>query len=233
MLYLIVSAILLLGCATDPRGDFLTTTRLSEDVLVLTVSKGYWNVNSAAVATGEGLVVIDTFNLPQYAKAALEKIKEFSDEPPRFVINTHCHADHAFGNVVFTEATIIGYCSCGNELEGEAARIRLGVESGIETFENALRKAVPGSDQAAKIENMLDFLRSFKAVLDGGFTPAKPEVEFSKAATLVIGDKTFEMLYVGPIHSATDIAVSVPEEKLIFTSDIFHPDQDLQRIRGA
>src|SRR5947208_8691889 len=53
-------------------------------------------------------VVIDA-NFPWGARAVLTDLKQTTQKPVRFVLNTHYHGDHSFGNGVFAEqeATII------------------------------------------------------------------------------------------------------------------------------
>jgi glyoxylase-like metal-dependent hydrolase (beta-lactamase superfamily II) len=56
----------------------------------------------------EYVVVIDA-NYPWGAQEIIPQIKKTTDKPIRFVLNTHHHGDHSFGNSEFTKlgATII------------------------------------------------------------------------------------------------------------------------------
>jgi glyoxylase-like metal-dependent hydrolase (beta-lactamase superfamily II) len=49
------------------------------------------------------VVVIDA-NFPWGAREILPAIQKTSDRPIRFVINTHYHADHSYGNIIFQRA---------------------------------------------------------------------------------------------------------------------------------
>jgi len=49
------------------------------------------------------VLVIDA-NFPWGAREILPEIKKTTDKPIRFVFNTHYHADHSYGNVVFHDA---------------------------------------------------------------------------------------------------------------------------------
>jgi cyclase len=48
------------------------------------------------------VVVIDA-NFPWGAREIIPKIKETTDKPIRFVLNTHYHSDHSYGNSLFTD----------------------------------------------------------------------------------------------------------------------------------
>lgn len=222
MIGTLCSALVLFLSLTHPGTDEVTAQSINENVLVLTVTKGFWQVNGSAVSTDGGVIVIDTFNLPDFALQAKRKIREFTDKPIRYVINSHCHTDHAFGNAVFDDAVIIGHSKCGEELIGELERIKL--EDPIRSFEKMSATAKPGSEKANRIDDMLDFLRRLNTLFNSGFKPTPPDIEFENAAILSVGGTTFELIYTGPVHSATDIAIYVPKEKVLFTSDLFHPD---------
>jgi glyoxylase-like metal-dependent hydrolase (beta-lactamase superfamily II) len=101
--------------------DFVTK-RIGDDVLIVTARFTWWDVNMAALSTREGLVLVDTLYHPDAAREARKLIKRFSDQPVRFVINTHQHADHTFGNGEFREALIIGHSRCPAGMESEMAR---------------------------------------------------------------------------------------------------------------
>ena len=61
------------------------------------------DVNSLYAITGEGVVVIDSQLLPLHADAVVADIASRSDEPIRYVCNSHHHPDHVFGNGTFLD----------------------------------------------------------------------------------------------------------------------------------
>src|SRR5574340_506070 len=67
--------------------------------------------NNAWLVTDEGVLVIDTRQHPQRAGELLAAIRKSTDKPIRWVINTHAHGDHYFGNSVFKRegATFIAH----------------------------------------------------------------------------------------------------------------------------
>lgn len=66
--------------------------------------------NSMFVVTGDGVVVFDTAN-SQHAKGMLEAIQTVTDQPVKYVVQSHNHWDHAGGGQVFRDqgATIIAH----------------------------------------------------------------------------------------------------------------------------
>jgi glyoxylase-like metal-dependent hydrolase (beta-lactamase superfamily II) len=75
-------------------------------------SKAYAEVNAGVVAGPDMAVVIDTLPFPEETKLMKAFIDRDLQVPVRYVINTHYHADHTWGNYLFPEAKIIGHSLC-------------------------------------------------------------------------------------------------------------------------
>lgn len=65
--------------------------------------------NAAFLVTDEGVIVIDTRQHPRDGQDLLNRIRKVTDKPIKWVVNTHFHGDHNYGNSVFRAvgATII------------------------------------------------------------------------------------------------------------------------------
>ncbi len=85
--------------------------RVTENVYVFT-SELYAQVTAGAIITSEGTVVIDTLPFPRETREMLEFLRAESKRGIRYVINTHHHADHVYGNYLFEEADIISGERC-------------------------------------------------------------------------------------------------------------------------
>nr|WP_243435993.1 MBL fold metallo-hydrolase [Acanthopleuribacter pedis] len=66
-----------------------------------------WNSNSHFVVTKTGVLLFDTGSSESIGKGIKKAIQSVTDLPVRWVINSHSHADHWFGNAAFSEAEII------------------------------------------------------------------------------------------------------------------------------
>jgi cyclase len=95
--------------------------RVAEDIYVFT-SELYVKVTAGAIFTSEGIVIIDTLLFPQETREMLELVRRKSKKPVLYVINTHSHSDHVYGNYLFNEAEIIAHELCRELLQrhGEA-----------------------------------------------------------------------------------------------------------------
>lgn len=85
--------------------------RVSENVYWFQ-SEVYAHVTAGVVAGPQWAVVIDTLALPDETLGIREFIEHELGVPVRYVINTHHHADHAWGNCFFPGATVISHARC-------------------------------------------------------------------------------------------------------------------------
>ena len=90
--------------------------RVSENVFWFQ-SEIYAQVTAGVVAGPQWAVVIDTLALPDETLTIREFIEHELNVPVRYVINTHYHADHTWGNCFFPGATIIAHARCRDLLE--------------------------------------------------------------------------------------------------------------------
>jgi cyclase len=80
--------------------------RVSENVYWFQ-SEIYAQVTAGVIIGPQWAVVIDTLGIPEETLAMRAFIEEQLGVPVRYVINTHYHADHTWGNCFFPGATII------------------------------------------------------------------------------------------------------------------------------
>ena len=85
--------------------------RVSEDIYVFT-SELYAQVTAGVIVTEEGTVVVDTLPFPSETAEIVDFVDEHAPNNVQFVINTHSHADHIFGDFMFPNADIIAHRLC-------------------------------------------------------------------------------------------------------------------------
>ncbi len=76
------------------------------------------SANCLWVVFNEYVLVIDA-NYPWAAREILQEIRKTTSKPVRFVLNTHYHHDHSFGNGVFADAgaTIVSTSAAADEMK--------------------------------------------------------------------------------------------------------------------
>ncbi len=95
--------------------------RVSENVYWFQ-SEVYAQVTAGAVTGPQWAVVIDTLAIPDETLAMRGFIEEQLGVPVRYVINTHYHADHTWGNCFFPGATIISSALCREMMQVRGPR---------------------------------------------------------------------------------------------------------------
>jgi cyclase len=60
--------------------------------------------NASFIIGEDGVLVVDTFQRVDPARALLAEIRKLTPLPIKYVVNTHYHIDHVIGNGVFAEA---------------------------------------------------------------------------------------------------------------------------------
>jgi glyoxylase-like metal-dependent hydrolase (beta-lactamase superfamily II) len=178
--------------------------RLSENVYAcLQEDKGLGTSNSGLVNRGGGLVVDTFWDLP-HTRRQIETYAQVWREPARRVVNTHHNGDHCWGNQLFPQAEIIGHRECAAAFGNERPET-------MQMLRAATASEVPAMAAMARELASWDFA-------DIELTP--PTTVFDERMDLELDGVAVELLYVGPAHTAGDVVVHLPEERVVFTGDI-------------
>jgi phosphoglycerate dehydrogenase-like enzyme/glyoxylase-like metal-dependent hydrolase (beta-lactamase superfamily II) len=147
--------------------------------------------NNIWVVFEDYVVVIDA-NFPKEAADVVKAIRKTTDKPIRYVLDTHHHGDHAYGNAVWVKegATIIGQKHCH----------RLLTTTGPKEFEKAGQGPTGRKDVAESVLKPPTLVFDDRLVLDDG----KQRVEF---------------LFLGHAHTSGDAVAYLPKHKLLCTGD--------------
>lgn len=90
--------------------------RVSENVFWFQ-SEVYAQVTAGVIVGPQWAVVIDTLALPEETLGMREFIEHELGVQVRYVVNTHYHADHTWGNCFFPGATVVAHAKCREYLE--------------------------------------------------------------------------------------------------------------------
>jgi phosphoglycerate dehydrogenase-like enzyme/glyoxylase-like metal-dependent hydrolase (beta-lactamase superfamily II) len=147
--------------------------------------------NNIWVVFEDYVVVIDA-NFPKEAEDVLAAIRKTTRKPVRYVLDTHHHGDHAWGNAVWVTAgaTIVAQAHCARLLR----------ETGPADFAKAGTGPTGRKDVAASTLKMPTLVFDDRLVLDDG----KQRVEF---------------LHLGHSHTRGDAVAYLPKHKMLCTGD--------------
>lgn len=198
---------------------------LSDRVFLTWGCDYFQGTNMAVVVTDDGLVIIDTGLSPSTVRRQRKLVEsELGRSDFRYLINTHMHNDHAFANQVFPEATVVGHGNGVTALEREVNQIPELLERLRQNREGYVEWAEETSPDSAEGKEAREGLAAFAvgiADLEAGIEPRFPTVTIDGHYTLTVGDVRFELFEFAGLHSDSDVLILLPEERMLFTGDVF------------
>jgi cyclase len=181
--------------------------------------------NSPIILTDTEAMVIDSEITPAAARALVADLKAITDKPVKYVVDSHYHYDHAFGNQVFgPDVQVIGHENTRKRLLGNTMEqyTYLSSVEPVPARVAALReRRDKEADPQAKallerqIANSLAYLEQVKEIR---VTP--PTVTLDRKMTLFRGGREIQILFFGRGHTDTDVVVFLPKEKIVCTGDL-------------
>ncbi|WP_073948919.1 MBL fold metallo-hydrolase [Streptomyces kebangsaanensis] len=91
----------------SPHAPVFHVQEVAEHVFAYVQPDGGWCLNNAGIIAPSGhTALIDTAATQVRARALKEAVSRISRTPPRYLVNTHPHGDHTFGNSQFTDTAV-------------------------------------------------------------------------------------------------------------------------------
>ncbi|HEV2703664.1 MAG TPA: MBL fold metallo-hydrolase [Steroidobacteraceae bacterium] len=178
----------------------ISVHRVAGNVYLLRCDGGC-GANVVALVGSDGLVLVDAAEESVHQKM-VAALRQLSDKPVRYVIDTHCHGDHTGGNASFLRegATVIAHRNVRARL---AAKSTCGPPPGTGlptiTFDSAM--TLYTDDEEIQITK-----------LPTGHTDGDIVVYFKKANVLETGDAFFSNGFGGSDHSNNGTTIGVIDE---------------------
>jgi cyclase len=184
--------------------------------------------NAAIVINDEDVLVVDSHVSPAGAYALLEELRQITPKPVRYVVNSHYHFDHSHGNQIYGPGVeIIGHeytraaMAAGISLAGRTyARFLEPIPERVATMRAELESATDPAareELAARLRVQENFLAATNSVV-----PTPPNVTLERQLTLHRGDNEIRIEFLGRGHTAGDVVVYLPEQRVLMTGDLFY-----------
>jgi glyoxylase-like metal-dependent hydrolase (beta-lactamase superfamily II) len=163
--------------------------------------------NAGFIVTSEGVVVVDALASPREGEQLLRTIRVTTSEPVKWLVLTHHHPDHHFGAIVFRRA---------------GARV-------IAHPDRRILAAEAGPRQLVR-----DWTRVVGRRAMQGFEYAdRPDRLVTGSDTLRLGGRAIVIFHPGEAHTAGDLMVWLPAERVLFAGDILVEDGMTMVVDGS
>ena len=203
-------------------GNTYTVTDLGNGVHSLTWNQkpGTFAIgNSTFIVGDDDVIVVDSGFSRATGQAILEGLRKVTTKPVSFVINTHWHSDHIFGNQVFRQAF-----PSARFVAHPATR------EGIITGEVEYRDA-----NRPKTQLRIDELKA-KATLTPQETQelrqaemqveswqgdyVLPDLLVESKLTIMQGKRQVHVIHLGEANTKGDVVVHLPAERIVISGDM-------------
>src|SRR5436309_6221800 len=200
--------------------------KVAEGIYYATAS-GTMNVgaNSPIIVTDDEAIVIDSQITPAAARALVADLKAVTSKPVRYVVDSHYHYDHSFGNQVFpSDVQVIGHDNTRRRMLTNVMEQYTFLNSvqpvpaRVEALKQRIAQETDPQQKATlerQVANSLAYLEQVKEVK---VTP--PNLTFDQTMTLYRGGREMRLLYLGRGHTDTDVVVFLPRERIVCTGDL-------------
>jgi cyclase len=189
--------------------------------------------NTTVIVGDREVLVVDSCYLPSSAREDIAQIKQWTNKPVRYLVNTHWHFDHTMGNGVYWEAfsplVIIAHAETAKQITGynpgwferfprRADRLKQILASGKDTNDKPLSEGEKKEYEEA-IAGIAPVQAEFKTLVDRA-----PNLTFETELSINLGNREVEIKFLGRGNTAGDAIVYLPKEKILATGDlIVHP----------
>lgn len=188
--------------------------RLSPRAYAWMVPNGSWGeTNIGFVDCGGQSLLIDTCWDLRFTSEALAAFRDMAGGSPiERVVNTHADGDHCWGNQLFAGREIIASHACIRQMRHLTPR-RMRVYGAVGA---ALDSAVLGG-----IGKLGHYLRNMLQPYDfSAVRLTEASSGFSGEKTIVMNGVEIALIEVGPGHTAGDVIVHAPGERVVYAADI-------------
>jgi len=189
--------------------------------------------NSLAIVGDDGVLVVDTGQFPALTRRMIAELQDLTDQPVRFVVNSHWHGDHLLGNheykAAFPRALIVQHEETRRLAEqaypGFAKRAATDFPQYVKDMRAAVargtrRSGAPLSEQEKDYyTRQADELEAAIRELDR-MPNAPAELTFRDRVSIHLGAREVQLLHLGRGNTGGDTVVFVPDAKVAAAGDM-------------
>jgi glyoxylase-like metal-dependent hydrolase (beta-lactamase superfamily II) len=202
--------------------------KVADGVYYATSTGSITTVSNAVVVVNDAdVLIVDPGVTAGAATALIADVKTLTNKPIKYVVDSHYHYDHAFGNQVFgPDVTIIGHDTVRRRLSGpdvlKQRTYLMNSAAAIATRFTQLKRQIAEAKDAnerAIYERQLAIHQQY-ADEQPKIRPTPPNSTLSRDMTLYRGGREIQIRFFGRAHTDGDIVVFLPRERMVATGDM-------------
>lgn len=190
--------------------------------------------NVLLIINDDDVIVVDANIVPSSARLVIAELRKLTTKPVRYVINTHWHSDHHYGNAAYRDAfpgvEFIQHAETRKAIiERDMPALKANVDSAYPAAAANLRKALQDGKTATGVELTAPMRARFTDmagiydmfVADMKVTPMVPgTLLISDSLVLQRGNRTIVIKHLGLGNTRGDLVVYLPAERIVATGDL-------------
>jgi glyoxylase-like metal-dependent hydrolase (beta-lactamase superfamily II) len=183
--------------------------------------------NAVVIVNDDDVMLVDPGISAAAATTFLADVKTLTPKPVKYVVDTHYHYDHAFGNQVFgPDVTIIGHDTTRRRLNGPGSlkertylmNSTAAIANRFTLLKRQISEATDAKERAI-YERQLAIHQQY-ADEQPKLKPTPPNATLSRDMTLHRGSREIQIRFLGRAHTDGDIVVFLPKERMVATGDM-------------
>jgi cyclase len=193
--------------------------------------------NTLVVVGANGALVVDSCYLPSSAREDIAQVRQWTQKPVRWLVNTHWHYDHTTGNAAYVEAfpgvQVVAHAETRRQIAGYTPGWLAHYDERANTFRQRLEigKNQDGkpltdaerTDLQTAIAGVAKVSPELKA-LQPKLAAITPSLAFEEELDVDLGGREVRLLHLGRGNTLGDVVVYLPKERIVATGDLLdHP----------
>lgn len=214
---------------SDYEGRAWTFEQVRDDIYIAMGTGNLTVMSNAGIIINENdVLLVDSHVSPAAAASLLRELREITDKPVRYVVNSHFHFDHAHGNQIYPDSIeVIGHEYTRQQLLAGLSNVGRTYNRFIAPIPETIARlrtqlaATTSAEEREELEARIRVQENFKIATDA-VVPTPPNLTLNDRMTLFRGGREIRLEFLGRGHTGGDIVVHLPEERVVFTGDLIY-----------
>jgi cyclase len=189
--------------------------------------------NTVVIIGDTGVLVVDSCYLPSSAREDIAQIRQWTNKPVRYLLNTHWHNDHTQGNAIYAAAfpaiTIIAQTETTKLIALRVGSYIAEYPHRMETFQKELDtgKYPSGTplteSEKEDLKNAIAGGKEASEAVSAEFRDLKvkvPDITFDRELDINLGNREVQLKFLGRGNTVGDAIAYLPKEKILIAGDL-------------